>query len=217
MYCSDCGTVNPDSAQYCLKCGRELGRPKPVEKNEVDIVLVSRPAAGAYAGPSGRLTSRLLVLLLVGAVLLLAPMVFVNMRVGEILPDYEARDAAKPPYNSTMGREGAADFESGLGLAPTIRPAVIALDVAKKANAAKARVALAQHFSEYGVFPDTLDDLGAEYLGFVPDPDVYTYQVLDDGFDFRLEVLLASDVVSGADVVKEGDVTKLVITGDIFY
>ncbi len=217
MYCSDCGTVNPAHAEYCLKCGRELGKPKPIEKSEVDIALAARPVSGASSGPSGLLTSRFLVMILAGAVLLLGPMVFMNMQVREILPDYEARDAAKPPYDPTAGEAGAADFDSGLGLAPTLRPQVIAQDIARKANAAKARVALAQHFAEYGLFPDTLDDLGAGYLGFVPDPDVYTYQVLDEGLDFQFEVILASDSVSGADIVKEGDVTKLVFTGAGLY
>ncbi len=217
MYCSDCGTVNPAHAEHCLKCGRELGKPKPVEKSEVDIALAARPVSGTHTGPSGRFTSRLLIMLLAGAVLLLGPMVFMNMQVSEILPDYAARDAAKPPYDPAAGEAGAADFDSGLGLAPTLSPQIIAQDVAKKSNAAKARVALAQHFAERGFFPDTLDDLGSGYLGFVPDPDVYTYQVLNEGLDFRFEVILASDVVSGADVVKDGDVTKLIFTGDSLY
>lgn len=217
MYCSDCGTVNPEDARQCTKCGRELGRSKPTEKSEVDIALASRSTTGSHAGPSGRLTGRFLVMILLGTALLLGSMIAMNMRVADILPDYAARDAAKPPYDPNAGAAQNADFDSGLGLAPRARPEVIAKDAAKKANANKARAALAQRFAEYGVFPDTLDELGARSLGFVPDPGVYVYQVLADGSDFRLEVLLASDVVSGTNVIKEGAVTKLVITGAGLY
>ncbi len=216
MYCSGCGTVNPQGASQCLKCGRDLQAPASAGESAIDVALAARSVAPGRAARSRRLTSRVLILLTVGVAVIAGPIIFMSMQLSTYFPDYQARDTAslnstKPPYDPTAGT--TEDFDSGMGLAPAPRPEVVARDVARKANTSKVRVALAAYYSENGLFPAGLDELGGEFLGFTPDLEVYLYQALDNRNDFRLEVTLESNVVSGADVVKEGEVTKLVITG----
>ena len=202
MYCSDCGTVNPKNTQCCFKCGHDLERSEKEEKSEVDIALAARTGGVRYTSSPGTLTTRIVIVAGIAAIVVMIPIFFMTAQLKTALP--------------VLTREGKPALEqdgAGLGLAPPERPEVIADDVRRKANAAKARVALEQHFAEVGGYPDSLDELSAQTLGFIPDPEVYIYESLDDAHDFRLEVYLRSAVVSGTDVVKEGDITKLVITG----
>lgn len=201
MYCIDCGTVNPENAQCCLKCGRDLKRPQDQAKTEVDIALAARAPGEVQKAPAGLLTTRLLSIAAIAAIAIMVPIGYMTMQLRTALPVL-TRSAAP-----------AIDEGPGLGLAPAERPEVIAGDVARKANAGKARVALEQHYAEYGAYPESLEALDPRTLGFVPNAETYAYQLLRDGRDYRLEVVLQSHVVSGADIVKEGDLTKLVITG----
>jgi hypothetical protein len=124
----------------------------------------------------------------------------------------------------SIGRRG--DDRSSAGFAPGERPVrwglpskgprvpELATDAARKGNARRLQTALAQYYSQNDVYPASLADLPSAGLGFSPNPRTYFYQATPDQKDYRLEVIMESDNVSGAHIVTEGGVTKYVIQGD---
>jgi hypothetical protein len=90
----------------------------------------------------------------------------------------------------------------------------LAADAARKANARRLQAVLSQHYAQNNFYPLSLAELSTAALGFAPNPQTYVYQATPDQKDYRLEVIMESDNVSGANIVTDGGVTKYIIQGD---
>ncbi len=210
MYCSKCGTVNPEHAVNCIKCGRDLEQRLESEETAVDVALFARPSRPASLRPAGSIFSRIALMIMVGAIVILAPMMIFWRQAGTSgisRPGTVKLNTAPAAGES----EGLRDFESGLGLAPRAPAEVVARDVAKKANAARLKMVLEQFYAMNDRYPESFEELDVSTLGFTPSPESYSYTQTDDGHGYVAEIILESDNVSGADVVVEGHVTKLVL------
>lgn len=84
MYCIECGTVNPDRAEYCLKCGGGFARTAVAEApSAVDIALAARPTGPGHAVSSKRSMSQLIVACLVAVIILAVMMLFALEQTSE--------------------------------------------------------------------------------------------------------------------------------------
>jgi hypothetical protein len=201
MYCCNCGTINNEPTEICLKCGHDLSEPKAKIESDIDIALAARPKRSSST-VSNKSVTRFLVLAIILTSISALPIVFMTLQIKK---DH--------PILTRQAGPASGDNEAGLGLDPRQRSEVIARDSAKKANTRKAQTTLEQYFAGNGHYPNSLDELDPKMLGFVVDPQAYLYEPMAGGSDYRLTVSLESDIASGPNVVREGEVTKLVITG----
>lgn len=183
MYCINCGTVNPDRAEYCLKCGDGLARTARAEApSAVDIALAARPTGPGHPRSTGSLTTGLMVAGLIAVLII-------------------------------MGMMASALREtSGAPVPRRFSPNVIT-DAARKANALRLQVAIAQFYAQNDRYPASIAEIPPPMLGFNSDPAIYHYTVLPDSAGFRVEVIMESRDVSGAHIVSEGGVSKYVYEG----
>lgn len=199
MYCQNCGTVNQSGLEKCAKCGHELRKQDKV--SEVDMALAARAQVKKHGGSSSGIPMGLVLGLIVITALILVPIVLMTAQLKNRFPVL-TRSTDKP----------AVDQGPGFGLAPKESPEVINRDAGRKSNALKARNALEQYYSSYDRYPDALSEVDGAVLGFIPDSS-YKYEALAGGKDFRLEIALESQIVSGADIMHDDTGTKLVVTG----
>src|SRR3990172_3530442 len=86
MYCKICGTVSPESAEECIKCG-DLSDQQRVEP-EAPMVALAMVAASNHtsAALSRRLFSRLAVILLIAILIMVVPFFFLSNRLERLRP-----------------------------------------------------------------------------------------------------------------------------------
>jgi len=199
MYCTNCGTVNPERAESCHKCGRSLiGTADAQAPSAVDIALAARPPIGAYGSSKMSLMSRLIVAsLALGLVLMVLMIIFLSPKGGMV---------------SGQDRIGAPGF-GGLGLSPAKSPTIMANDAARKTNALRLQTAVTQFYAQNDRYPVSISEIPLGMLGFDADPAVYHYSTLPGGGGFRIEVIMQGSNISGSHIVSEGDVTKYVYEG----
>jgi len=51
MFCSECGTENPDTNRFCMNCGKPIGRQQPVAQQAVPQAPAPAPAAAPAPQP----------------------------------------------------------------------------------------------------------------------------------------------------------------------
>ena len=207
MYCNKCGTVNPEIADFCLKCGREFGAARtPEEPTPLEISLASRPLGNLGRGPGGNMMSRLLVGGLAAALVFMVPTILLMRQMGQASQAAPGGTGALAVFGRTVG--GAS--RNG-GASPVSGAMAIANDAARKANAMRLKIGLAMFYEQDGRYPSSLSEIPASDLGFIPDADTYVYAPRPDGQGYRLEVPLQTNNVSGPNLVNEDGVTKYVI------
>ncbi|MDP1808178.1 MAG: zinc ribbon domain-containing protein [Actinomycetota bacterium] len=190
MYCINCGTINPDRSEYCLKCGGGFAKAVGAEApSAVDIALAARPVGAGHSGSTKSSTSRLIVASLAAVLILTIPLIFL--------------------LRQTRGAAGSG----GPGPAPRHFSAGVITDAARKANASRLQAAIAQFYAQTDRYPASISEIPPAMLGFNFDPAVYHYTVLPNSSGFRVEVIMESRNISGSHIVSEGDVTKYVYEG----
>lgn len=231
MYCTHCGTINPETVESCLKCGRGFMAPGSTAedgKTAVDLALAARsPGSKSFGSGRGRF-SRSIILSLAVCVAVMVPALMIMRQAGTVRP---ASLSEKQTFTKNVGGQGgltgmlkSAGFNPGAGVTPSppaeqgaaISPRqalAIASDAAHKANALRLKTAVSIFAEEHNRFPVSINEIPPSVLGFVADPNIYKYWRTKNPEGYHIEVLMESGDVSGADIVTENGITKYVVNG----
>ncbi len=209
MYCTNCGTVNPDMAHYCLKCGRPFGEAKAANDSAapaIEIALASQAFERTASATRKTLASRLIIASLAAGLAMMVT-ILLAFRQGAV-PTGAATSSPPPAASGAAGTAGQGQVR-----AAGVSPISMANDAARMANAKRIQMALATFYAENDRYPQSLGEIPAAVLGFDPDPETYRYSVTESPYGFRLEVFLNNRSGDDPNAVTENGVAKLVFVG----
>lgn len=236
MYCTDCGTVNSDGAESCLKCGKVFSAASSADHPlTVAELTMQRPAdlktfyPTSSGGRFGR-PSRMLVITMAIIITAILPIVIIALQMSATGKDrpkakegsvfemvQSVKDGKLPDMESIPGVGVDSDNAPGDGDAKAADPLKLIGDVdndiARQARAQRLTMMLATYYSQNDKYPEKITDLNEEDLGFKPDPEVFQYELTTNPYGFVLKVVLLNKYPDRPGVVEENGVYKLEING----
>lgn len=214
MYCTTCGTINAEGANFCTKCGLKLGEiPKTTELGSEDFKFTAAPPKTEYWRPK-TISTRFILFTLAFTLSAVIPGVVLFTQVknpGAVknlstIIGEATRMGGMPAVTGDSESFSPSGERSGGGITlpnPT--------DLQRRVDGQKLQMVIAQFYAQNERLPEALSELPPDMVDFKLDPEVFEYEKVEEPLGFRIKIVMISKYPAEENMINEGNVSKLVL------